>query len=92
LSYATNDKIYAFASRRRYNGDERPPGLCRVIRKCIESPSAVTNPGIQVDSGVEIDQQITICISIPLTEENWQPFAVNELICISGGRIIDKRE
>ena len=90
--YAVNDKIYAFASQRRYNGDERPPGLCRVIRKCIESPNAVTNPGIQVDSGVNIDQQIILCASIPLTKENWRPFSVNELICISGGRIIDKRE
>ncbi len=90
--YAVNDKIYAFASRRRYPDDERPPGLWRVTRQCKEPQTEVTTPGLQVDSGVEVDQQIILCASIPFTDENWQPFSVNELICISRGQLVDIRK
>ena len=90
--YAVNDRIYAFASRRRYSNDARPPGLWRVTRQCKEPQTDVVAPGIQVDSGVEVDQQITICASIPVTDETWLPCSVTELSCISRGQIIDKRE
>ena len=89
--YAVNDRIYAFASRRRYSDNERPPGLWRLTRQCREIETDVVAPGIHVNSGVEVDQQIIICASIPLTDENWQPFEVNELICFSRGQLIDKR-
>ena len=90
--YAVNDKIYAFSSRRRYSNVERPPGLCRVTRQCKELQTDIAAPGIQVNSGIEVDQQITLCASIPLTDEIWRPFSVNELICISRGQLIDERE
>jgi len=90
--YAVNDKIYAFASRRRYSDIERPPGLWRVTRQCKESQTKVSTSGVLVDFGVEVDQQITICASLPLTDENWQPFSVNELICISQGQLVDTRK
>ncbi|RKZ77994.1 MAG: hypothetical protein DRQ35_06695 [Gammaproteobacteria bacterium] len=89
--YAVNDRIYAFASRRRYANEERPPGLWRVTRRCKELQSDVVAPGIHVNSGVEVDQQIIICASIPLTDEDWQPFEVNELICLSRGQLVDTR-
>ena len=90
--YAVNNKIYAFASRRRYGGEERPPGLWWVIRQCKQAQTDVAALGIHVNSGVEVDQQIIIFATIPLTDEDWQPFSVNELICISRGQLIDKRE
>jgi glutamine amidotransferase len=89
--YAVNDKIYTFSSRRRYSDGERPPGLWRVTRLCKESRTDVVTPGIHISSGLEVEQQIVICASIPLTDENWQPFAVNELICLSRGQLVDKR-
>ncbi len=89
--YTVNSKVYAFASQRRYSDIERPPGLCWVTRHCKESQTEIVAPGIQVNSGVEVDQQITICASIPVTDENWQPFLVNELVCISKGQLIDQR-
>jgi len=89
--YTVGNKVYVFASQRRYSGIERPPGLCWLTRHCKEPQSKIISPGIQVNSGAEVNQQITICASIPVTDENWQPFLVNELVCISRGSVIDKR-
>ncbi len=89
--YAVNDRIYAFASKRRYSGIEKSPGLCRVSRKCKEFCHSNENYGLEVNFGSEVDQQVILFASIPLTDEKWQPFAVNELVCVSRGQIIDKR-
>ncbi len=89
--YAVGSLIYAFASRRRYPDGEREPGLWRLSRQCKEAQTDIVAPGIQLQPGIAIDQQVILCASIPLTEEDWQPFLVNELVCISKGQLIDKR-
>jgi len=89
--YAVGNRVYAFASRRRYSDGERGPGLCWLSRKCKEAQTGIVAPGVQLKPGIAVDQQIILFASIPLTEEAWQPFLVNELICISEGRLIDKR-
>lgn len=92
--YAVGNQIYAFASRRRYSaegGKEREPGLWRLSRQCKEAQTDIVAPGIQVQPGTEVDQQVILCASTPLTEEDWQPFLLNELICISNGRLIDQK-
>ncbi len=90
--YAVNDCIYAFASRRRYSGDERPPGLCWVNRQCKEFWPSNDNLGLELDVGDKVDQQVILFASIPLTNENWLPFAVNESVCISRGKILEQRK
>ena len=93
--YAVGSQIYAFASRRRYSaegGKEREPGLWKLSRQCKEAQTDIVAPGIQVQPGAEVDQQVILCASIPITEEAWQPFLLNELICISNGRLIDQRK
>ena len=89
--YAYDSRVYAFASRRRYPDGEREPGLWRLSRQCKEAQTNIVAPGIQLQPGIAIDQQVILCASIPITEEAWQPFLVNELICISKGQLIDRR-
>ena len=89
--YAVGRRVYAFASRRRYPDGEREPGLWRLSRQCEEAQTDIVAPGIQLHPGIAVDQQIILCASIPITEEAWQPFLVNELICISKGQLIDQR-
>ncbi|MCK4843045.1 MAG: class II glutamine amidotransferase [Methylococcales bacterium] len=89
--YAVGSRLYAFASRRRYPDGEREPGLWRLTRQCKEAKTDIVAPGIQLQPGIAIDQQVILCASIPITEEAWQPFLVNELICISKGQLIDQR-
>ncbi len=89
--YAVDSLIYAFASRRRYPDGEREPGLWRLFRQCKEAQTDIVAPGIQLQPGITINQQVILCASIPLTEKDWQPFLVNELICISKGQQIDQR-
>ena len=83
--------LYVVASRRRYADEEREPGLWRLSRQCKEAQTDIVAPGIQLQPSIAVDQQVVLCASIPLTEEAWQPFLVNELICISKGRLIDQR-
>jgi len=89
--YTVGNKIYAFASRRRYPDGEREPGLWRLSRQCREAQTNIYAPEIQLQPSIEVDQKVILCASIPVTEEDWQPFLMNELICISKGQIIDRR-
>jgi len=92
--YAVNSRVYAFASRRRYSDEEgeREPGLWWLSRQCKESQTDIVAPGVQLQPGNAVDQQVILCASVPITEEAWQPFLVNELICISKGQLIDQRK
>ncbi len=91
-------RVYAFASRRRYPDDdddddeEREPGLWWLARQCKESQTDIVAPGVQLQPGIAVDQQVILCASVPITKEAWQPFLVNELICISEGQLIEQRK
>ncbi|NOR79328.1 MAG: hypothetical protein GQ529_00615 [Methyloprofundus sp.] len=60
-------------------------------RQCKETQTDIVAPGVQIQPGIAVDQQVILCASVPITEESWQPFLVNELICISKGRLIEQR-
>ena len=91
--YAVGSRVYAFASRRRYPDDEEgEPGLWWLARQCKEAQTGIVAPGVQLHPGIAVDQQVILCASVPITEEAWQPFLVNELICISKGQLIDQRK
>ncbi|OQK17794.1 hypothetical protein AU255_08010 [Methyloprofundus sedimenti] len=90
--YAVDSRVYAFAGCRSYSNDAREPGLWRLSRHCKEFQTDIVAPGVQLQPGIAVDQQLILCASVPLTEEAWQPFLVNELICISKGQLIDQRK
>ena len=51
--YAVNNRVYAFASRRRYPDDEeREPGLWYLTRQCQETKTGIFTPGIQLQPGL----------------------------------------
>ncbi len=45
--YAVDNRVYAFASRRRYPDGEREPGLWQLSRQCKEAKMDIIAPGIQ---------------------------------------------
>ena len=92
--YAEGSRVYAFASRRRYPDDEvRKPCLwVQLVRQCKEAQTDIVAPGIQLEPCIAVDQQVILCASVPITEEAWQPFLVNELIWILKGQLIDQRK
>lgn len=90
--YAVGSRVYAFASRRRYPDGEREPGLWWLSRQCKEAQTDIVAPGIQLQPHTAVDQQVILCASIPLSEEAWQPFLINELIFVSKGQLIDQRK
>ena len=89
--YAANDRLYAFSSRRRYDDGERPPGLCRVTRRCEEPETSIIVSGVQVETGPKVEQRIILIASRPISTEAWRPLTANELVCIRKGEIVDRR-
>ena len=89
--YACGQRIYAFGGRRRHGGRAEPPGLWWVSRHCEEEATDIVAPGIHVTSGTCVDQRVTLVASIPVSDESWQPFPENTLVCLHGGQIVDRR-
>lgn len=55
------------------------------------SPTEIVAPGVHVSSGTCVDQRVTLVASIPVTNESWQPFEENMLVCVHNGQIVDRR-
>ena len=73
--YTVDSWIYAFASRHRYPPDgEREPELWRLSRQCKEAQTDIVAPGIQLQPGIAVDQQVILCASIPIAKEAWKSF------------------
>jgi len=86
IIYSDGEYLYAFANRRtQLDGGMRPPGLY-----CLTRDGAVHRHMNEL-VGVELEgcpERITLVASVPLSRENWRPFAENELIvCKAGQRV-----
>ncbi len=82
--YADGDALFAHANRRTQqpSGEIEPPGLYWLCRHC--STEAVFDvPGLRLHGQ---DQHVALIASVPLSDENWQPFYEGELLCLKDGR------
>ncbi len=93
--YYRDGVIYAFASRRTHHDGVHPPGLWSLQRHCRQSPPVLASAMLEVEPGAELEQQVCLLASIPLSDEPWQPLQQNELVVMQEGgltRIVDQHE
>jgi glutamine amidotransferase len=85
--YADGDTLFAHGHRRiqAASGDIRPPGLFLLSRRCADANEPVNASGVSVAPGF---QEVLLIASVPLTDENWRPFAEGELVAVSAGQTV----
>ena len=83
--YADGDALFAHGHRRcQADGAIRPPGLWRLRRCCTLDADGVIDPARP--AGAE-GQELLLIASVPLTNENWTPFAEGEVIVVREGAL-----
>ena len=86
--YADGEFLFAHGHRRRQpNGQYAPPGLWRLERQCDVDPDLLGATGIQLGAG-QIDQQVILIASVPLTDEPWAPVGAGQIVVVNAGRIM----
>jgi len=84
--YADGDTLFAHGHRRiQAAGDIAPPGLFLLSRRCADADEPVHAVGVTVAAGF---QEVLLIASVPLTDENWRPFAEGELVAVSAGQVL----
>jgi len=85
--YADGDALFAHGHRRIQpaTGDIAPPGLFLLSRRCVDRDEPIHAGGVSVAPGF---QEVLLIASVPLTAENWRPFAEGEVVAVSGGQVL----
>lgn len=86
--YADGDALFAHGHRRIQSAtnDIAPPGLFLLSRRCVDADEPIHASGVSVAPGF---QEVLLIASVPLTDENWRPFAEGELVAASAGKLLD---
>jgi predicted glutamine amidotransferase len=85
--YADGDTLFAHGDRRTHEDGIRPPGLHYVSRHCRNERQPVDVPGLTVSTAPG-SQDIALVASVPLTDEQWTPFEVGQLLGLKGGETV----
>ncbi len=103
--YSDSLRLYAFASRRRHDDGEYPPGLYYLSRSCNQQQSMIPGIGLQVKlhqmsekieqgkkefAQEKPNQEIVLLASLPLSDEDWTPFEENQLLVVENGRLLNR--
>jgi len=84
--YSDSEYLYAFANKRHQkNGNITPPGMHYLQRNNKKHQCFNRLVGVELSGDVKA---ITLFASVPLSDENWQPFKENELIVCQNGKVI----
>lgn len=87
--YADGDTLFAHGHRRiQAAGNTAPPGLFRLSRRCADVHESIYADGVSIAPGF---QEVTLIASVPLTDEQWVPFADGEVIAVSAGQVLVPR-
>jgi len=90
--YSDGDYLYAYANKRtQKNGDMKPPGMFYLLRECSCRPDENQLTGVtikEVEKDLTRQQKLVLFSSVPLSQENWQPFVANQLIITKQGVIV----
>lgn len=86
ILYCDGEFLYAFGNRRmRMDGTQAPAPLYYLERHCECDKDSLETSGLQIDNG---EQNIVLFASVPLTDEDWQPFESQQLVVARHGRIM----
>lgn len=86
--YCDGDALFAHADRRHQNdGSVRPPGMWRLARHCPAGGELATE-GLRIASR-DVEQQVLLVASVPLTAEGWIALGEGELIVARQGLVAD---
>jgi len=86
--YADGETLFAHGHQRlqAFNGEIAPPGLFLTACRCTSLNEPVSGKGVSVGAGF---QEVVLIASVPLTKEEWRPFAEGEVVAVSAGRLLD---
>jgi len=85
--YADGETLFAHGHRRIQvaTGKIAPPGLFLRSCRCSQADEAVNARGVSVGPGF---QEVLLIASVPLTDDDWRPFAEGEIVAVSSGRLL----
>lgn len=90
--YSDGDYLFAYANKRtQCSGQIEPPGMHYLCRDCDCDQEAIPLSGVEIQHNkFATRQSVVLFASVPLSDENWQPFSPNQLIVARDGRIVDQ--
>lgn len=84
--YADGELLFAHGHRRlQADGSTAAPGLHVLHRECAIDPDALAAAGVEIGH----PQSVTLFASVPLTADDWRPFAEGEIVILQGGAVVD---
>ncbi|MBI4290439.1 MAG: class II glutamine amidotransferase [Betaproteobacteria bacterium] len=85
--YTDGETLFAHGHRRiqAATGEIKPPGLFLLSCRCVHADETVDAHGVSIGPGF---QEVQLIASIPLTDENWRPFAEGEIVAVSAGKLL----
>lgn len=84
--YSDGDYLFAFANRRiQANGKIEAPGMHFLQRQCDYDKDALKSAGVDISCE---PQQVFLFASVPLSEENWQPVPVSQLMVVQNASLM----
>ena len=86
--YSDGELVFAHGHRRRDDaGAIAPPGLHVLCRQCVASTDGVI-AGVTIPA--DVDQEVALIASVPLTTEPWSALAEGEVVVLREGRLIQR--
>lgn len=85
--YADGDALFAHGHRRiqAATGKVTSPGLWLLPCRCADTDEPVQVVGVSIAPGF---QEGLLIASVPLTDDQWQPFSEGEIVAVSAGKIV----
>lgn len=74
--------------RKQADGTVRSPGLCSISVTCDYGFGQSELATLKLES--EQQQKVTLVSTHPLTEGDWQPFQMGELLVLKNGEVVDR--
>lgn len=85
--YSDGDAVFAHGHRRRTDaGEMAPPGLHVLCRSCHPGTDSRSVAGLSLSH--EVDQQVALVASVPLSGEKWDALREGELVVLREGRVV----
>ena len=83
--YADGELLFAHGHRRlQADGSTAAPGLHMLHRECAIDPDALAVAGVEIGDL----QSVTLCASVPLTQDTWIALAEGETVVLRHGAMV----